>query len=114
MRPPRLDDLTEFRGDPRYRDLTDADLPGTESLEDVEARLLPYWFERIVPQLAAGLTVLVGAHGNSLRALVKHIENIPGEKVVELEIATGVPRLYECSVESGEVKVSAPAILTEK
>lgn len=113
VRPPRLDDLTEFRGDPRYRDLTDADLPGTESLEDVEARLLPYWFECIVPQLAAGLTVLVGAHGNSLRALVKHIEGIPVDEVVELEIATGVPRLYECSVDAGVVKVSSPAILTD-
>lgn len=67
-----------------------------------------------VPQLAAGLAVLVGAHGNPLRALVKHIENITVEKVVELEIATGVPRLYECSVASGEVKVSAPTILTER
>jgi 2,3-bisphosphoglycerate-dependent phosphoglycerate mutase len=113
VRPPRLDDLTEFRSDPRYRDLADTDLPGTESLEDVEARLLPYWFERIVPQLAAGLTVLVGAHGNSLRALVKHIESIPVDEVVELEIATGVPRLYECSVVSGAVKVSSPVILTE-
>lgn len=114
VRPPQIEDLGEFRGDPRYMGLSETELPRTESLEDVEARLLPYWFERIVPQLDAGLTVMVGAHGNSLRALVKHIENIPVEKVVELEIATGVPRLYECSVESGEVRVSAPAILTEK
>jgi 2,3-bisphosphoglycerate-dependent phosphoglycerate mutase len=111
VRPPRLDDLVEFRNDPRYRDLTEDELPGTESLEDVEARLLPYWFERIVPQLAAGLTVLVGAHGNSLRALVKHIEDIPAGEVAELEIATGVPRLYECSARAGAVTVSSPTIL---
>lgn len=113
VRPPHIEDLTAFRSDPRYQDLTDGELPRTESLQDVEARLLPYWFARIVPQLDAGMTVLVGAHGNSLRALVKHIEGISVDEVVDLEIATGVPRLYECSVEGDAVKVSTPSILAE-
>jgi 2,3-bisphosphoglycerate-dependent phosphoglycerate mutase len=113
VRPPRLDDLAPFRTDPRYHDLADTDVPGTESLADVEARLLPYWFDRIVPQLADGMTVLIGAHGNSLRALVKHLEGIPEGDVAELEIATGVPRLYDCSVRSGVLAVSSPVILTQ-
>jgi 2,3-bisphosphoglycerate-dependent phosphoglycerate mutase len=112
VRPPLLTDLAKFRNDPRYRNLTDNELPGTESLEDVETRLLPYWYERVVPQLAAGMTVLIGAHGNSLRALVKNLEAIPGDEVAELEIATGVPRLYECSTNSGKVTFSSPATLT--
>lgn len=93
--PPALEDISEFRTDPRYVEIPDDELPRSESLADVQARLLPYWHEHIVPQLAAGQTVLLGAHGNSLRALVKQIEFISDEAVVELEIATGIPRIYE-------------------
>jgi 2,3-bisphosphoglycerate-dependent phosphoglycerate mutase len=113
VRPPRLDDVSSFRDDVRYAELSDEELPRTESLQDVEARLVPYWHERVVPQLAAGMTVLVGAHGNSLRALVKHLEGIGEDEVAELEIATGVPRLYECTVRGSDVSVSAPQILSD-
>ncbi|MFS8609800.1 MAG: 2,3-bisphosphoglycerate-dependent phosphoglycerate mutase, partial [Gammaproteobacteria bacterium] len=70
-------------------------IPRTECLKDVVARLLPYWYDEIVPDLAAGKTVLVVAHGNSLRALVKHLEGISDQDIVGLNIPTGVPRLYE-------------------
>ena len=69
-------------------------LPATECLKDVVARVLPYWYDAIVPQLRAGLTVLVTAHGNSLRALVKHLEGISDADIAELNIPTGVPRRY--------------------
>jgi 2,3-bisphosphoglycerate-dependent phosphoglycerate mutase len=111
VRPPELEDVAVFRTDPRYQQLSDAELPRTESLRDVEARLLPYWYGRILPQLEAGLTVLIGAHGNSLRALVKHLEAISAEAVVDLEIATGVPRVYECAVQGLTCSVSAAEIL---
>jgi len=97
VRPPALEDISEFRADPRYAAIPEHDLPRSESLADVQTRLLPYWFDRIVPQLENGQTVLLGAHGNSLRALVKQIEAISDEAVVELEIATGTPRIYEMS-----------------
>jgi 2,3-bisphosphoglycerate-dependent phosphoglycerate mutase len=81
-------------GDPRYADLTDAELPRTECLEDVIARMLPYWHSDIVPDLAAGKTVLVAAHGNSLRALVKHLDGISDDDIAELNIPTGIPLVY--------------------
>jgi 2,3-bisphosphoglycerate-dependent phosphoglycerate mutase len=114
IRPPYLDDVSAFRTDPRYASLNDSELPRSESLADVQARLLPYWHERILPQLEAGMTVLLGAHGNSLRALVKHIEDISDEAVVELEIATGTPRIYEvrCTT-TGVVFSSAQALSGE-
>ena len=70
-------------------------LPAAECLADVVARMLPYWYDGIVPDLAAGRTTLVAAHGNSLRALVKHLDGISDEDIVELNIPTGVPLLYE-------------------
>jgi len=97
VRPPALEDVSEFLTDPRYADIPENGLPHSESLADVQTRLLPYWLDRIVPQLARGQTVLLGAHGNSLRVLVKQIEDISDEAVVELEIATGTPRIYEVS-----------------
>ncbi|WP_350349290.1 phosphoglyceromutase [Agromyces sp. G08B096] len=95
--PPPLDDDAEYSqvGDPRYATLTDDELPRTECLKDVIARMLPYWEEGIVPDLAAGKTVLVTAHGNSLRALVKHLEGISDEDIAELNIPTGIPLVYE-------------------
>ena len=111
VRPPELADLSAFRTDPRYVDVSDEDLPGGESLQDVEARLMPYWNEVIVPQLASGLTVMLGAHGNSLRALVKNLERIGDDEVAALEIATGVPRFYEVRFAGEQMSVSAPTLL---
>ena len=80
--------------DPRYRFVDRTDLPATECLKDVVARVLPYWNEQIVPQLKADMNVLVTAHGNSLRALVMYLEGISEADIAELNIPTGVPRRY--------------------
>lgn len=96
VRPPALE-LSDERHpshDPRYGDVDPADIPATECLEDVVQRMLPYWHESIVPDLKAGKTVLVVAHGNSLRALVKHLDGISDEEIVKLNIPTGIPLLY--------------------
>ncbi|QEO15299.1 phosphoglyceromutase [Agromyces intestinalis] len=95
--PPPLDDDAEWSqvGDPRYTDLTDDQMPRTECLKDVIARMLPYWQSDIIPDLAAGKTVLVTAHGNSLRALVKHLDGIGDDDIAELNIPTGIPLVYE-------------------
>jgi 2,3-bisphosphoglycerate-dependent phosphoglycerate mutase len=92
--PPIADDdqWSQF-GDPRYADLGD-DLPRTECLKDVIDRMLPYWFSDITVDLAAGRTVLVTAHGNSLRALVKHLDGISDDDIAELNIPTGIPLVY--------------------
>jgi 2,3-bisphosphoglycerate-dependent phosphoglycerate mutase len=90
-----LSDSEHPSHDRRYGRLPADVLPATECLADVVARVLPYWHDTIVPQLQAGLTVLVGAHGNSLRALVKHLEHISADDIAELNIPTGVPRVYE-------------------
>lgn len=81
--------------DARYRFVDPADLPATECLKDVVARVVPYFRDAIVPQLREGMNVLVTAHGNSLRALVMHLESISEADIAELNIPTGVPRLYE-------------------
>ena len=93
--PPPLDDSAEWSqaGDPRYADLGD-ELPRTECLKDVIARFLPYWDGEIVPDLQSGKTVLVAAHGNSLRALVKHLDGISDEDIAGLNIPTGMPLVY--------------------
>lgn len=93
--PPPLADDDEFSQahDPRYADLGD-DLPRTECLKDVIERFLPYWEEAIVPDLQAGQTVLVAAHGNSLRALVKHLDQISDADIASLNIPTGMPLVY--------------------
>jgi 2,3-bisphosphoglycerate-dependent phosphoglycerate mutase len=94
--PPPLpaDDPWSQAGDLRYADLLDA-APATECLGDVVARLLPYWYDAIVPDLRAGLTVLVAAHGNSLRALIKHLDGLGNDEVVNLNVPTGIPLHYE-------------------
>jgi len=94
--PPPLADDDEFSqvGDPRYADLGD-EMPRTECLKDVIARLLPYWEGGIVPDLRAGHTVLVAAHGNSLRAIVKHLDQISDADIAGLNIPTGMPLVYE-------------------
>ena len=89
------DDPLSQAGDPRYALLPPELLPRTECLRDVVVRLLPYWYDAIVPDLAAGLTVLVVAHGNSLRALVKHLDGISDSAIAELNVPTGIPLRYE-------------------
>jgi 2,3-bisphosphoglycerate-dependent phosphoglycerate mutase len=95
--PPPLaaDDPRHPRFDPRYREVDAADLPATESLKDTLARVLPYWQERVAPELLRGRQVLIVAHGNSLRALVKMLDGLSEQAIVELNIPTGVPLLYE-------------------
>jgi 2,3-bisphosphoglycerate-dependent phosphoglycerate mutase len=95
--PPPLEpnDPRHGRFDPRYRQLKPSEIPATESLKDTLARVLPYWEKRIAPELAGGRNVLVVAHGNSLRALVKMLDRISDADIVEFNIPTGVPLLYE-------------------
>ena len=81
--------------DQRYRYVPRSAVPSTECLADVVRRLLPYWEDAIAPDLLRGSSVLVVAHGNSLRALLKHLENVPDEEIVAINIPTGVPRVYE-------------------
>jgi 2,3-bisphosphoglycerate-dependent phosphoglycerate mutase len=96
IRPPalELDDERHPSRDDLYADVDPDDLPGTEALADVVERMLPYWFEEIVPELEAGKTVLVVAHGNSLRALVKHLDDVSEDDIVGLNIPTGIPLVY--------------------
>jgi 2,3-bisphosphoglycerate-dependent phosphoglycerate mutase len=94
--PPLVDtDSPDYpRADPRYAQVSDADLPRGESLKDVLERVLPYWREAIVPRLAEGNRVLIVAHGNSLRALMKHLEHISDQAIVDVNLPTGIPRVY--------------------
>lgn len=96
VRPPPLttSDDRHPGHDPRYSDLPSDLLPACESLADVVARMLPYWYDSIVPDLRAGLTPIVSAHGNSLRALVKHLDKISDEEIPSLNIPTGIPLIY--------------------
>jgi len=95
--PPPLDasDDRHPANDPRYRNLAPDVLPATESLKEVVARMLPYWYDNIVPDLRLGRQVGVVAHGNSLRALVKHLDNVSEAEIVELNIPTAIPLVYE-------------------
>ena len=103
--PPPIEDGSEFSQakDPRYADLGTA-LPKTECLKDVVTRMLPYWHENIAPDLLAGKTVLVTAHGNSLRALVKHLDGISDADIAGLNIPTGIPLYYELDRELKPLK----------
>jgi 2,3-bisphosphoglycerate-dependent phosphoglycerate mutase len=85
--------------DPRYKDLAPQEIPLTECLKDTVARFLPYWHEAISPVVCSGQRVIIAAHGNSLRALVKYLDNISDDDIVELNIPTGVPLLYELDAE---------------
>ncbi|NAZ76559.1 phosphoglyceromutase [Kineococcus sp. T13] len=93
--PPAIEAGSEFSqdGDPRYAGLG-ADMPATECLADVVARMLPYWEQGVVPDLRAGRTVLLAAHGNSLRALVKHLDGVSDADIAGLNIPTGIPLVY--------------------
>ena len=95
--PPPLatDDPRHPRFDPRYAEVPAGELPSAESLKDTLARVLPYWHARIAPEVRAGRNVLVAAHGNSLRAMVKMLDEVSESDIVELNIPTGIPLLYE-------------------
>ena len=98
----------DLSGDRRYAGIA---VPATESLKDTIARVLPYWEARIAPQLKAGKRVLISAHGNSLRALVKHLSNIPDDEITSLEIPTGQPLVYELA---GDLGASERYYLSER
>jgi 2,3-bisphosphoglycerate-dependent phosphoglycerate mutase len=95
--PPPLtpDDPRNPSRDPRYADLKPNEVPLTESLKDTVARFLPYWHETIAPSIRSGKRVLIAAHGNSLRALVKYLDKVSDQDIVELNIPTGIPLVYE-------------------
>ena len=95
--PPELekDDARYPGSDPRYKNLDEADLPLTESLESTVNRFIPYWNDVIAKDIKSGKKVLIAAHGNSLRALVKHLDNISEEEILKLNIPTGIPLVYE-------------------
>ncbi|MFC1864223.1 2,3-diphosphoglycerate-dependent phosphoglycerate mutase [Chloroflexota bacterium] len=97
VRPPSVEKTDDrYPGnDPKYRGLDEGDLPLAESLEDTSNRVLPYWHETIVPLIKMGECVLTSAHGNSLRALVKYLDNISDHDILSLNIPTGVPLVYE-------------------
>jgi len=102
--PPVIEADGEFSqvGDPRYADLGE-DMPRTECLKDVVARMLPYWTSDVVPDLRAGKVVLLAAHGNSLRALVKHLDGIDDDTIAGLNIPTGIPLVYTLTEVDGEL-----------
>jgi 2,3-bisphosphoglycerate-dependent phosphoglycerate mutase len=95
--PPPISDDNPYTqaNDPRYADLPPDLLPRSECLADVVARVVPYWYDALVPDLRAGMVVMVAAHGNSLRALVKHLDGIADDDIVGVNLPTGVPLVYE-------------------
>jgi 2,3-bisphosphoglycerate-dependent phosphoglycerate mutase len=93
--PLRDDDPRSPADDPRYADLSRNDLPLTESLKETVARVVPYWRDTIAPSVSAGRSVVIAAHGNSLRALVKYLDDISESAIVDLNIPTGIPLVYE-------------------
>jgi 2,3-bisphosphoglycerate-dependent phosphoglycerate mutase len=97
VRPPDLEKTDErYPGnDPRYKDLDAEDIPLTECLKDTVNRFLPYWHEVIAPVIRSGKRVIISAHGNSLRALVKYLDNIADQEILKLNIPTGMPLVYE-------------------
>jgi 2,3-bisphosphoglycerate-dependent phosphoglycerate mutase len=106
VRPPALD-KTDKRypgNDPKYRGLSENELPVTENLKDAVARFLPYWHEVLAPTLKSGKHVIVSAHGNSLRAMVKYLDNIGESDIVNVNIPTGIPLVYELDEELRPLK----------
>jgi 2,3-bisphosphoglycerate-dependent phosphoglycerate mutase len=97
VRPPALTkkDKRYSGNDPKYKELDKSDIPLTECLKDCVARVIPYWKEEIAPVIKSGKKVLISAHGNSLRALVKYLDNVPEGEITELNIPTGIPLVYE-------------------
>jgi 2,3-bisphosphoglycerate-dependent phosphoglycerate mutase len=99
--PPPLDrnDPRSPANDPRYADLSQGELPLTECLKDTVARFLPYWHDTLAPAVRSGQRVLVAAHGNSIRAMVKYLDNVSDADIVGVNIPTGVPLVYELDAE---------------
>jgi len=106
VRPPvlELEDPRHPSHDRRYADLPPGDVPATECLKDTVARFVPYWKDEIVPELRRGKRVIVAAHGNSLRALVKYLDDVPDAEIVSLNIPTGVPLVYELDDEMRPIR----------
>jgi 2,3-bisphosphoglycerate-dependent phosphoglycerate mutase len=104
--PPALEESDErYPGrDRRYASLLKGEIPRTESLQDVLARFLPYWQDTIAPQVRSGKRVLIVAHGNSLRALVKYLDNLSEEEIVELNIPTGIPLVYDLDADLDPIR----------
>ena len=104
--PPALEETDErFPGnDPRYAELKKTELPLTECLKDTVERFVPYWKETITPTIKSGKRVLIAAHGNSLRALVKYLDNVPDAEIVGLNIPTGIPLVYELDEKLNSIK----------
>ncbi len=104
--PPALaeDDERHPNNDPRYADLTPDQRPSTESLKETVARMIPYWLETIVPDIKADKRVLICAHGNSLRALIQHLDNISETDITELNVPTGIPLVYELDEQLKPIK----------
>jgi len=97
IQPPALtkDDKRYPGHDPRYKELKPQDIPITESLKDTIARFMPYWHQTLAPAISSGKRLIIAAHGNSLRALVKYLDNIPDSEIVGMNIPTGIPLVYE-------------------
>ena len=106
VRPPEMSrNDKRFEGnDPRYSGLKPEEMPTAECLKDTVARVMPFWNEVIVPQLKAGKRILISSHGNSLRAIVKHLDNVPDDEISELNIPTGVPLVYELDSDLKPIK----------
>ncbi|EKD89367.1 MAG: phosphoglyceromutase, partial [uncultured bacterium] len=106
IQPPALTaDDERFPGkDRRYADLSKDQLPLAECLKDTVARFLPFWHETVAPAIKSGKKIIIAAHGNSLRALVKYLDNIPEDEIVELNIPTGVPLVYELDADLKPIK----------
>lgn len=106
IRPPALEENDERHPaqDPRYRNLDKKDIPATECLKDTVERFMPYWHDAIAPAVKSGKRVIIAAHGNSLRALVKYLDNISDEKIVNLNIPTGIPLVYELTDDLKPIK----------
>jgi len=104
--PPELDKSSEYYpgNDPRYAGLSEDELPTTECLKDTVARVVPYWESTIAPEIKAGKTLVIAAHGNSLRALVKYLDEISEEEILKLNIPTGVPLVYELDADLKPIK----------
>ncbi|MHA1974799.1 MAG: 2,3-diphosphoglycerate-dependent phosphoglycerate mutase [Candidatus Hodarchaeales archaeon] len=104
--PPALtkDDPRYPGKDPRYSELEERDLPLTECLKDTVARVMPYWHEEIVPTIKSGKKVIIAAHGNSLRALVKYLDKVSDEEILRLNIPTGIPLVYELDTDLEPIK----------
>ena len=106
IRPPAMTKIDKnYAGnDLRYKNIPEKDIPLTESLEDTELRFLPYWHEAIAPNIKLGKQVLISAHGNSLRALVKYLDNISEEEIMKENIPTGIPLVYELNAKLNPIK----------